>query len=96
MWFEFDPAKEQANIRKHGLDFSVAAAVFADPLGLSVYDQNQDGEDRYRRFGAIGANFRLIVVVHAFPDPDDEERVRIISIRAATRLERREYEEANE
>jgi uncharacterized DUF497 family protein len=59
MRFQFDPAKEQANIRKHGLDFSLAAAVFGGALGLSVYDQNQDGEDRYRRFGAIGPNSSL-------------------------------------
>jgi uncharacterized DUF497 family protein len=35
----------------------------------------------------------LLVVVHAYPDADDEERVRIIGARKATRQERTRYEQ---
>jgi uncharacterized DUF497 family protein len=31
MDFEWDPAKEQANQQKHGVDFRTAAKVFLDP-----------------------------------------------------------------
>jgi len=96
MRFEFDPAKEQANIRKHGLDFSLAAAVFADPLSATIYDRNEDGEDRYHRIGGVGPNFKLLLVVHSFPNPDDDDLVRLICIRQVTRLERRKYEEARQ
>jgi uncharacterized DUF497 family protein len=92
MEFVFDPEKARKNLRKHGLDFSVAEAIFDDEHGFSVDDSHHDGEYRYRRFGAIGLNFRLLIAVYMFPDPDDEDLVRIISIRKATKAERRQYE----
>ena len=30
--FEWDPAKAASNVRKHGVDFELAATVFRDPL----------------------------------------------------------------
>jgi len=33
--FEWDPAKANANVAKHGLDFERAASVFLDPLALT-------------------------------------------------------------
>jgi uncharacterized DUF497 family protein len=54
MEFVFDPAKEQKNIRKHGLDFSLAAAVFADQLASEVYDRFENGEHRYHLVGLRG------------------------------------------
>jgi len=39
--FEWDPAKAQANLRKHGLDFEHAATVFLDPLALTIADEEQ-------------------------------------------------------
>lgn len=93
--FVFDPEKERQNIRKHGLDFSFAQPVFEDPLGVTVYDRYQDGEHRYHRFGVAGPTLRLLLVVHMFPDPEDDELIRIIGIRAATAQERRRYEEVN-
>nr|WP_231712219.1 hypothetical protein [Vineibacter terrae] len=35
----------------------------------------------------------MLVVVHTYPDPDDEARVRIIGARKATSHERRRYEQ---
>ena len=32
MQLEFDPAKEAANLAKHGVDFSTVLRVFEDPL----------------------------------------------------------------
>lgn len=88
--------KEQANLRKHGLDFSHAAAVFADPLGVTVYNGTHDGEHRYIRFGVPAAFFNLLLVVHCYPDPNDDELIRVIGIREATARERRRYEESPE
>jgi uncharacterized DUF497 family protein len=96
MRFEFDPVKEQANIRKHGLDFSVAAAVFADPFGITLPDRVQDGEVRMHQIGCVGYDFRVLLVVFTQPDPADDELIRVIGVRDATSAERRRYEEGDE
>jgi len=86
--------KERRNITKHGLDFSLAAQVFADPLGETVWDRFVDGEERWRTFGgvAVGGRFMVVVVVHTYSDPGDETRVHVIGLREATAHERKHYE----
>jgi uncharacterized DUF497 family protein len=37
--FDWNPQKEQQNIRKHGISFRPAATIFRDPNQLSIYDQ---------------------------------------------------------
>ncbi len=37
--FEWDPAKAEANLRKHGVSFETAARVFSDPFALSEQDR---------------------------------------------------------
>jgi uncharacterized DUF497 family protein len=49
--FEWDTAKEQANRKKHGLDFRTASRVFLDPH-LIEFDDPGAGEEL--RFSAIG------------------------------------------
>ncbi|MFL5253720.1 MAG: BrnT family toxin [Rhodopila sp.] len=49
MRFIWDPEKEARNKVKHGLDFSFAELVFADPLHAIVFDRTEDGEERRRR-----------------------------------------------
>jgi hypothetical protein len=44
MEFEWDAAKERANIAKHGLDFQTASRVFLDPLLLAVEDDRDYDE----------------------------------------------------
>jgi uncharacterized DUF497 family protein len=34
----------------------------------------------------------IVVVVHTYPDPDDETRVHVIGLREATAHERKRYE----
>ena len=46
--FEWDPAKEKANIRKHKMSFRKAATVFQDSNQLSIYDEeHSESEDRW-------------------------------------------------
>ncbi|MEK6705481.1 MAG: BrnT family toxin [Bdellovibrionota bacterium] len=46
--FEWDQEKESENIRKHGIDFRMAALVFADPWRLIAIDAaHSDRESRY-------------------------------------------------
>jgi len=89
MRLEWDEAKNRANIRKHGLDFADAEEVFRGVL-LAEADTREDyGEKRWVGLGQIGG--RTVKIVFSERDP---ETVRIISLRKATRRERKEYEKA--
>src|SRR5258708_2212242 len=64
MRFEWDPAKAQRNLAKHGVSFEEAATVFADRLSLTSLDpDHSEDEDRYLLLGASYAA-RLVVVSH--------------------------------
>jgi len=91
--FEWDPAKEQENVRKHRLAFRQAATVFADPDQLSIYDdEHSQAEDRWITVGLDGAGV-LRVVIHTFRQVDGELcHIRIISARRATESETRQYQ----
>jgi uncharacterized DUF497 family protein len=89
--FEWDPRKDAANQRKHGVSFAEAESVFADEHGLLLDDPDHSTvEDRFILLG-LSARFRVLVVVHAYRAADD--LIRIISARRATRTERTRYEE---
>jgi len=92
MEFEWSPAKEAVNLKKHGVSFSEAATVFSDALSVTVPDPDHSTEeDRYITVGMSG-RFRLLMVAHA----ERGERVRIISARELTRTEREAYERGNQ
>lgn len=86
--FEWDDAKAQANLAKHGVSFEEAASVFGDPLTLTFPDPDHSiGERRWLTFG-VSQTGRVLVVVHT----DRGRSIRIISARKATRHERGIYE----
>jgi hypothetical protein len=89
MKFEWDPAKELANLRKHQVSFEEATAVFGDPLAITFNDpDHSDQERRFLTFG-VSARAQLLVVSHT----SRQGRTRLISARPADRGERRIYEE---
>jgi uncharacterized DUF497 family protein len=92
MRFEWDHAKARRNLAKHDVAFELAQAVFDDPLHVIVPDRIEDGEQRWHAIGTV-ASVTLLVVVHLYPDASDEQRVRIIGARKATKHERRRYEQ---
>ena len=86
--FEWDPAKEQSNIRKHGVSFHEGGTVFGDPLSWTFPDPDHSvGEERFLTIG-ISSQGRTLVVSHT----DRGIKTRIISARPATPRERRDYE----
>ena len=93
MRFTWDSTKEAKNRSRHGLDFSFAELVFSDPLHVIVYDRYENGEERWHCVGAVAGGFRVLLVVHCYPDPDDPDLVRVIGLREATAHERRRYED---
>jgi len=87
--FEWDPAKDVANRRDHGLSFEEATTVFADELGRFKGDpDHSEDEDRFLLLG-LSASLRVVVVSYSYRHGD--EVVRIISARKATRKERIQY-----
>ena len=87
--FDWDPRKARSNEKKHGISFEEAQSVFFDEQALLLEDpQPLHEEERFILLGLSGA-LRLLVVVHALRE---EDVIRIISARRATRLETREYE----
>jgi hypothetical protein len=84
---EFDPKKNAANIKKHGVSLSEGDGVLNDPLALTVEDDAAEGEQRLVTIGtnAFGS---LMVVVHT-PRGSGS---RTISVRKADPKERRNYE----
>jgi uncharacterized DUF497 family protein len=87
-WFVWNIHKADSNRLKHGIAFEQACLVFFDPL--AVYeDASTDAE---RRQAAIGHrdDTDLLFVVHLVREDDV---IRIISARQATRKERRLYED---
>lgn len=87
MDFQFDPAKAAGNLRKHGVSFADAEAVFMDPLALHRIDPDAEGEERFVAIGAGSAGHLLVVVYTLRGDA-----IRLISARRATPVEIRAYE----
>ena len=87
--FEWDPRKALANLSKHGVSFEEASTAFGDPLSLTIPDpEHSRGEERFILLGQSGHG-RLLVVVHT----EDNDHIRIISARRASRREKKTYEE---
>jgi len=85
---EWDPAKADSNLTKHGVDFADATLALEDERALTVPDDASATEDRFITLG-MGPLGRILVVVYAWRG----DRIRLISARKATRREREQYEE---
>lgn len=86
----WDEAKNRANQRKHGISFDEAGELFRSPAGyLEMFDDAHSAtEDRFIAIGPISRGVVLVVWVDR-----DDETIRIVSARFATRRERRLFEE---
>ena len=92
MRFEWDPTKNEANQRKHGVSFEQAREVFDDPLHIAILDRRFTYfEERWITIGRTRST-RLVVTAHLYFDDQAEEVIRIISAREATNNERKQYE----
>ena len=89
MKIEWDPRKAKSNLRKHKVSFEEAATALGDPMAATGVDPDHSiTEERYVTFG-VSERDRLLVVAHT----DEEETIRIISARIASKGERELYEE---
>lgn len=91
MDFEWDEAKNQANIDKHGLSFDRAKTIFN---GFCLYDEDTRFDYGEKRYVATGMLEEEAVVVIVVVFTERGESIRIISARAASKKERSRYYEA--
>jgi len=87
--FTWDPKKAASNLTKHGVSFTEAATVFADPLAAMLED-TLDAE----RAILVGQSDKRRVLLTVFIEVS-EDTIRIISARRATSHERKRYEEGD-
>ena len=88
MEFEWDPKKAAGNLKKHGVGFTEAMTVFADPLEVTIPDpDHSEGETRFLSIG-LSDEKRLVVVAYT----ERDGKTRIINARLAVPKERRAYE----
>jgi hypothetical protein len=91
--FIWDENKNRINKEKHKLSFEEAKTVFYDN-GAIVFDDPDHSEDE-NRFLILGFSktAKLCIVSHCYREND--EVIRIISAREATKSEERYYNEEN-
>jgi uncharacterized protein len=88
--FSWDPRKARSNERKHGVTFEEAQSVFSDESALLLDDFAHSKEEPRFLLMGLSSSLRILVVSHTLPDDDT---IRIISAREATRSEKRQYGE---
>ena len=49
LWFEWDKRKEKTNIKKHGVSFDEARAVFYDENAIQYFDPDHSENEYWRR-----------------------------------------------
>jgi uncharacterized protein len=84
MGYEWDLAKAQSNVEKHGVSFEQASQIFDGPV-LQRRDARQRGEVRYIAYGAFAGD--VLAVVYTMRGANR----RLISARRASREEREAY-----
>ncbi len=91
MSYLWNPKKAASNVRKHGVRFADAVAVFEDESSLWLEDSRNYDEERFVAVGMDHLN-RILTVVFTFRGDD----IRLISARKATKREKADYQQERE
>lgn len=89
MELEYDPTKDEANIAKHGISLADAMLVYEAPNKVTLQSL-RSGEDRLVDIAMVEVAGVVLVLVYVVRG----SVVRAISLRRASRAERRMYEQA--
>ena len=82
----FDPAKDVANLAKHGLSLAEASAFDFTCALITIDDRFDYGETRFRALADMGGQGRCLVFTIVGP-----ETIRVISYRRTRRKEMKRY-----
>ena len=87
--FSWDPKKNSTNEKIHKVTFEKARSVFYDENARLMYDpDHSQDEDRFIILGSSN-KLRILVVCHSYREND--QVIRIITARKATKGERQQY-----
>ena len=87
--FIWDQNKNISNQKKHNISFEEAKTVFYDDNAKLIHDpEHSETEDRFILLG-LSSHLRLLIIVHIYKEQD--EIIRIISARKATKKESTYY-----
>jgi uncharacterized protein len=86
MDFEFDPAKSDANLHKHGIDFLAAKALWRDPALLEI-PARTSGESRFLVIARLRGRHWSAVITYR------QQAIRLISVRRSRPEEVQLYEQ---
>lgn len=87
----YDETKRLANLEKHGLDLADAGLVYDSPDKVTL-ESSRNSEDRKMDIALV----EMVGVVLALVYVERGDEVRAISLRRASRIERRWYETAKQ
>ncbi len=90
MQFDWDPPKAKENLKNHRVSFEEASTVFDDDFAKVFYDEIHS-DDEIREI-IVGYSYKNRMLLVCFTETGIE-KVRIITARKPTRLERKDYEE---
>lgn len=90
MQFEWDKKKAQTNLIKYNVSFEEASTVFDDDFAKMFFDDIHS-ENEIREI-IVGYSFKNRLLFVCFTETG-HEKVRIITARGPTKLERKDYEE---
>ena len=85
MRFEWDEAKRESNLLKHGIDLVDVEKVFVGETVTILDDRFDYGEERFITLGLLDE--RVVVILHT----ERDDLIRLISARKATRNEEINY-----
>ena len=89
MKFVWDEQKATINIQKHNVSFEEAKTVFDDIEALLLFDpDHSETEERFILLG-MSLSLRILIVCHCYRNNDNV--IRIISARKATKNEANTY-----
>jgi uncharacterized protein len=89
MKFEWDEAKNRANIRKHGFAFAEAEEMFRGLLVVAADLADDYGEKRWKGIGITRGRTAVVIFTNR-----NSETIRIISLRKADHEEKQEFSKA--
>lgn len=87
--FTWDRNKNEKNILKHGVSFDEAMSIFNDDYGILIKDDIHSIEEE--RFILIGISNKGNILVASHCYRNEDEIIRIISVRKATKNEIKQY-----
>jgi uncharacterized DUF497 family protein len=80
--FDWDPRKDKANQKKHGVSFEEAQSVFFDDYATQFDDEEHSGQEE--RFILLGMSIKSRVLVVCHYERKSGSVIRLISARKAT------------